>query len=162
MTTSSVRTQVIGAAGEVLVQYKLLKHSIDSARMTTDDGIDLVMYLPVSRQAATVQVKAQWDARPAGGKGEPTRGWSFDVNCPAQWLACVDVSRDRVWLFTIDEARELAQEKPASGKWKLYWYTDEANVKGSPRREADMAGSEIETVIRQRLLGESAVVEGNS
>jgi hypothetical protein len=43
MTASSVRTQIIGAAGEALVTYKLLKHSIDSARMTTDAGVDVVM-----------------------------------------------------------------------------------------------------------------------
>ena len=39
-------TQHIGAAGELLVQYQLLKMGIDSARMTTDAGIDLVVYPP--------------------------------------------------------------------------------------------------------------------
>ena len=39
-------TQAIGAAGELLVQYQLLKLGIDSARLTTDSGIDLVMYVP--------------------------------------------------------------------------------------------------------------------
>lgn len=34
----------IGAAGELLVQFKLLKYGIDSARMTTDAGVDLVAY----------------------------------------------------------------------------------------------------------------------
>jgi hypothetical protein len=42
MTSKSVRTQIIGAAGEVLITYKLLKFGIDSARMTTDAGVDLV------------------------------------------------------------------------------------------------------------------------
>lgn len=46
MTTNKVRTQIIGAAGEALLGYKLLKHEIDSARMTTDAGVDLVMYVP--------------------------------------------------------------------------------------------------------------------
>jgi hypothetical protein len=36
MTSSDIRKQIIGAAGEALVTYKLLKHEIDSARMTTD------------------------------------------------------------------------------------------------------------------------------
>ena len=31
-------TQHIGAAGELLVQYRLLKLGIDSARLTTDAG----------------------------------------------------------------------------------------------------------------------------
>lgn len=33
--------QHIGAAGELLVQYQLLKLGIDSVRLTTDAGIDL-------------------------------------------------------------------------------------------------------------------------
>ena len=42
MTSKSVRTQIIGAAGEVLITYKLLKFGIDGARTTTDAGVDLV------------------------------------------------------------------------------------------------------------------------
>ena len=41
-----MRTQHIGAAGVLLVQYQLLKMGIDSARMTTDAGVDLVVYGP--------------------------------------------------------------------------------------------------------------------
>jgi hypothetical protein len=40
------------------LQYQLLKHEIDSARLTTDSGIDLVMYVPGTHEALTVQVKA--------------------------------------------------------------------------------------------------------
>ena len=49
--------QAIGAAGELLVQYRLIKRGIDSARLTTDSGIDLVMYIPGTTEAHTVQVK---------------------------------------------------------------------------------------------------------
>ncbi len=52
-------TLAMGAAGELLVQYKLLKLGIDSARLTTDSGIDQVMYLPESKSAATIQVKTK-------------------------------------------------------------------------------------------------------
>jgi hypothetical protein len=41
-------TQHIGAAGELLVQYRLLKMGIESAWMTTDAGVDLVVYAPGS------------------------------------------------------------------------------------------------------------------
>jgi hypothetical protein len=47
----------------------------------------------------------------------------------------------------MNEARELAQQKPASGDWRLYWYSDEAVVKGDPRRESDMIGYRIDTVL---------------
>ncbi len=45
-TPAKLGTQALGAAGELLVQYQLLKHGIDSAHLTTDSGIDLVMYVP--------------------------------------------------------------------------------------------------------------------
>ena len=147
MTSEKVRTQIIGAAGEALVTYKLLKHEIDSARMTTDAGVDLVMYVPGTRDAATIQVKSQWAPVPAGGKGSLTHGWVFDPSCPADYLAVVDLSRDKAWLFKIDEARELAQQKPASGSWRIYWYPDDAVVSGTPRREADMSVYQVEKIL---------------
>jgi hypothetical protein len=52
-----VTTHHIGAAGELLVQYRLLKLGIDSARLTTDAGVDLVVYSPATGRATTVQVK---------------------------------------------------------------------------------------------------------
>ena len=67
-----MKTQHIGAAGELLVQYQLLKIGIDSSRMTIDAGIDLVVYAPGNRTASTVQVKAIMGAKPAGGRGAPT------------------------------------------------------------------------------------------
>lgn len=147
MDKEKVRTQIIGAAGESLVTYKLLKHEIDSARMTTDAGVDLVMYIPGHHKSATIQVKSLWVPVPAGGKGEPQCSWIFDSSCPAEWLAVVDLSRDRAWLFKMAEAKAVAQQKPDSGKWRVYWYFDDAAVSGTPRRESDMVDYEIDTVL---------------
>lgn len=147
MATNSIRTQIIGAAGEALVTYKLLKHSVDSARMTTDAGVDLVMYVPGVNSAATIQVKAQWEPVPAGGKGPFVHSWVFDSAYEADWLALVDISRDRAWLLEMDKARELAQQKPHSGKWRIYWYPNNAVVGGNPRRESDMTAYEIDSVV---------------
>lgn len=147
MPAGSIRKPIIGAAGEALITYKLLKHGIDSARMTTDAGIDLVMYVPGTQDAATIQVKAIWEPTPAGGRGAPTINWVFDSQCPAQWLAVVDLSRDKAWLFTMDTARELAKQKPASGNWRIYWYLNESVVSGTPTRESDMAQYEIDVVL---------------
>lgn len=117
-------TQHIGAAGELLVQYQLLKLDIDidSARLTTDAGIDLVVYAPgtATATATTVQVKANLAAKPAGGKGQLSRGWDFPHICPAQLLALVALDCDSVWLFTMAEARELAQQHSPKGIRKLY------------------------------------------
>jgi hypothetical protein len=46
-----METAQIGASGVLLIQYKLLKRGIDSSPMTTDDGIDLVVYSPAARRA---------------------------------------------------------------------------------------------------------------
>jgi hypothetical protein len=97
MTTDKVRTQIIGAAGEALVTYSLLRNEIGSARMTTDGGVDLVMYILGHGQSATIQVKAQWVLVPAGGKGELQCSSQFDRDCPADWLAVVDSSRAVAW-----------------------------------------------------------------
>ena len=134
-----MNTQHIGAAGELLVQYQLLKIGIDSARMTTDAGIDLVVYAPGDRSASTVQVKANMGAKPAGGRGPLSRGWYFPDQCPAQLLAFVALDTDTAWLFTQKEAQELAQQHSTRGIRQLYWRLKATPVgPKSPRHEAQM------------------------
>ena len=105
MNPVKLGTQAIGAAGELLVQYQLLRQGIDSARLTTDSGIDLVMYVPGHRSAATIQVKTNLGPKPAGGKGKLLLSWPFPDDLRAQWLACVDMSTDSAWLFPTERAR---------------------------------------------------------
>ena len=47
----------------------------------------------------------------------------------------------------MEKARELAQQKPDSGAWRIYWYLDESVVSGTPRRESDMTQYEIDGVL---------------
>ena len=68
-------TQQIGRLGELLVQYELLRHGIDSAPMTTDSGIDLVAYSPDKKASFTIQVKANLAPKPSGGKGSAAIDW---------------------------------------------------------------------------------------
>lgn len=161
MTTTKMGTLGIGAAGELLVQYRLLKHGIDSARLTTDSGIDLVMYLPGDQVAATIQVKAVQKPGPAGGKGKPALGWRFPHNCPAQWLAFVDLSTDSVWLLTIDRARELAQQHHPNDGRLLYWYVGDDGPPAA-RRQSHMDNDTIAAVAARLLAGELVTAEGNS
>ncbi|WP_166880006.1 hypothetical protein [Salinibacterium sp. ZJ450] len=135
-------TQHIGAAGEILVQYQLLKLEIDSARLTTDSGVDLVVYSPGDGAATTVQVKTVRSPMPSGGSGKAAIGWSFPHDCQADMLAVTSLSTDTVWLFTLAEARELAQQHTTAGARRLYWYTDEAIAQknGVPLKQSDMAG----------------------
>jgi hypothetical protein len=133
-------TQHIGAAGELLVQYQLLKLGIDSARLTTDAGIDLVAYAPATGAATTMQVKTVERSTPAGGRGRLAIGWNFPHNTPAQLLAFTSLEADRVWLFTTAEAQEVAQQHTAGGLRRLYWYTDPLTPqrKGVPLLQTDM------------------------
>jgi hypothetical protein len=134
-----VTTQHIGAAGELLVQYRLLKAGIDSARLTTDAGIDLVVYAPGNATATTVQVKSNLAAGPAGGKGQLSRGWNFPHTCPAQLLALVALDVDRAWLLTRAEARELAQQHSPKGIRRLYWFLEPpTGGAAGARHEAEM------------------------
>ena len=41
----------------------------------------------------------------------------------------------------------MSQQKPESGKWRIYWYPDNLEVGGNPRRESDMATYEIDAVL---------------
>ena len=134
-----MNTQHIGAAGELLVQYQLLKFGIDSARLTTDAGIDLVVYVPGQQAARTVQIKANLGPKPAGGRGPLSRNWYFPHECPAELLALVALDSDKVWLFTLKEAQNLAQQHSERGVRQLYWRLDDTLAgTGSPRHEGQM------------------------
>lgn len=117
-------TQHIGAAGELLVQYRLVKLGIDSARLTTDSGVDLVAYSPGANTAHTIQVKTQRAASPSGGKGALSVGFFFPHELRAEMLALTLLETDDVWIFTRDEARQLAQQNNARGMRQLYWYSE--------------------------------------
>jgi hypothetical protein len=136
----------IGAAGELLVQYQLLKYGVDSARLTTDSGIDLVMYVPGTKEAATIQVKATNDPKPAPGKTTPRIGLIFPDSCKAQWLATADLSRDRVWLMRTEQARQMAQQHRPDGTRALYWDIDTTERIGKPYAETDLDPYILHTV----------------
>ncbi len=79
--------------------------------------------------------------------------WGFPDDSKAQWLACSDMSTDSVWMFPMDQARDLAQQKHAGGTRGLYFYTDES-VGPKSLRVSDMTGHRLEAVISKLLGGE--------
>jgi len=56
-TLRKLTSQQTGKCGELLVQYQLLKHGVESAPMTTDYGVDLVAFHAAKRKTVTIQVK---------------------------------------------------------------------------------------------------------
>ena len=119
----TLKTAQIGKCGELLVQYRLLLLGIESSPMATDSGIDLVAYSPTQKAAHTIQVKTNLRAKPGGGSGKAALDWWIPENCPAQFVTLVDLSSQAIWLFTLDEALQHAQQRP-KGRAHLYMYTD--------------------------------------
>jgi hypothetical protein len=111
-------TQQIGKAGELLLQYKLLLHGIESAPMTTDSGVDLVAYSSSRKDAITIQVKTNLKPKPGGGRGKLALDWWIPEDSPAQLIAVIDLSCEKIWLFTLEEVNALAQQHP-KGRYHL-------------------------------------------
>jgi hypothetical protein len=116
-------TAQIGRCGELLVQYRLLSHGVESAPLTTDSGIDLVAYSPLCERAFTIQVKSALRPKQAGGHGRLTMDWWLREDSPAELVALTDLSRDRVWLFSHQELDRLAQQR-SSGRLHFYFYIE--------------------------------------
>lgn len=124
------------------MQYRLVKLGIDSARLTTDSGVDLAAYAPASASASTIQVKTQAVPSPSGGKGALSVGFFFPDDLRAELLAVTLLSEDTVWLFTRDEARARAQQHNRRGMRQLYWYMEPRPVRAgvtSPLHSGDLA-----------------------
>ena len=145
-------TQQIGRLGELLVQYELLRHGIDSSPMTTDSGIDLAAYFPDKKRSFTIQVKTNLAPKPGGGKGAPAIDWWVDENCPAEWIAFADVSTRRVWMLTRQELASAAQQR-SNGRLHLYMYTDSGTR--AYQRHGDSRFSEFLFENRTSLLFDS-------
>jgi len=123
----------IGKCGELLVQYRLLLLGIESAPLSTDTGIDLVAYAPGIREAITIQVKANLQAKPGGGKGKAALDWWIPEQSPAQYVALVDLSSESIWLMSHAELLAHAQQR-SSGKLHFYMYTDPSVKRRNPER----------------------------
>jgi hypothetical protein len=91
--------------------------------MSTDSGIDLVIYSPRQQVAHTIQVKTNLKAKAGGGTGKAALDWWIPEDCPSNFVALVDLSSESVWLLTVEECLQHAQQRP-KGRAHLYMYTD--------------------------------------
>jgi hypothetical protein len=142
----------IGKCGELLVQQRLLKYGIESSPMATDAGIDLVAFSAVSARARTIQIKTNLRAKPGGGKGPLALDWWMPENSPAEYFALVDLESDGIWLFSREEMRAVAQQKP-EGRLHFYMYVDAAQ---QPRR----SGCHIREFGAYRIENKAAAIFG--
>jgi hypothetical protein len=143
-------TLQIGAAGVLLIQYRLLRIGIESAPMTTDTGIDLVAYSSTKEEAVTIQVKTCLKPKPAGGKGRLTLDWWLRSDSPAKYVGVVNLEGDQVWLFGHDDFVRAAQQKP-EGRLHFYFYVD-ADYPAKPGcHERDFRDHLIERAARKLI-----------
>lgn len=149
-SSSKLSTQQIGKLGELLVQYRLLLIGIESAHLTTDSGIDLVAYSHSRKEAITIQVKTNLKPKPGGGKGKLALDWWVPDNSPAEIFALVDVSENRIWVFTRDEMKAKAQQQP-EGRLHFYIHTEQ---KVKRRKDAPAASlQDFENFLLENRVG---------
>lgn len=90
----------------------LLKHGVESAPLTTDPGIDLVAFRDVHQKAVTIQVKTSTHRTerndPTGSKWGKWLLWEIRNDCPADYIAVVDLEYQKFWLIPKKEFIEKA------------------------------------------------------
>ena len=106
-----------GRCGELIVQYILLKYGIESAPLTTDSGVDLVAYSPNGKRPITIQVKTSSHLGPENDKWLL---WQIKKECPADYIAAVDLERNMFWFIKTEEFMKIASNA-AKGQKRLWW-----------------------------------------
>jgi hypothetical protein len=67
-----------------------------------------------SSDGRRIEVYANREPKPAGGKGRPALDWMLDGESSADLIAVADLSTDRVWLFRREEAFNIHPGAAAS------------------------------------------------
>jgi hypothetical protein len=141
--------QQIGKCGELLVQFELLKRGIESSRMTTDAGVDLVVYSPKKKDAITIQVKTNLKPKPSGGKGKLALDWCVPIKNEAEIIALVELDTYKIWLIPWSDFQKLAQQK-SDKQFHFYMYVDPSakdRPDNRPHREFEFSHFLIENMI---------------
>jgi len=136
-------TRQKGRCGELLVQYCLLKHGVESAPLTTDTGIDLVAYSSIGKKPVTIQVKtsSQHDR-----DGDRWLEWQIPEGCPADYIAAVDLDRSIFWLIETKEFNNQAR-RTSRGKRRLLWAPTGFECKRTRLKEEQFRDYEMNTAI---------------
>ncbi len=112
---------MIGVSGKLFVNSMLLRQGLSCE--LAGNGYDLEVSLSKPRRLWKILVTTNLQPKKAGGKGKMALDWWVPVDHDADYIACVDLSTLRVWLFRSQEYAKLAQQK-AGGKHHLYMYTN--------------------------------------
>ena len=138
----------IGRCGELLVQYVFLKNGIESAPLTTDVGIDLVAYPGMGEKPLTIQVKT---SSHLGTVDDKWILWQIPEDCPADYIAAVDMVRNKFWLIQTAEFNKIAQ-RTSKGKRRLWWPLPGYEYRRAKLREEQFKKYEMDDAI-PRVFG---------
>ena len=138
-------TQQIGKCGELLVQYRLLTWGINTSSLTVDVGVDLVAFDDAGQKIVKIQVKTTQI------KKDSWVEWSVEKNTSADYIACVDITRERFWLIKKEDFEKAVS---AGHNWSLWWYLPgKRGEKARARVEEEFAKDESEKAIPQIFTG---------
>jgi hypothetical protein len=102
-------SRAINQRGMERAAAKLSKLGADTEPTGTTEVHLLARYQGGS-DAVAVTVKATTGPQPGGGHGKMALHWWIKDATPADQVAFVDLSSDRVWLLKMEEVRALAQQ----------------------------------------------------
>ena len=145
----NLTTPQIGKCGELLVQYTLLKYGVESAPLTTDPGIDLVAFPNIKdspeerRKPLTIQVKTSTHHNSTGDKWLE---WQIPEDCPADYIAAVDLIRNKFWLIRTEIFSQRASHA-GEGQLRLWRSLPGYESKRSERKEDQFKEYEMEAAI---------------
>ena len=111
----------IGYAGMLLVRSLMLREGI--ACEAAEGSLDLEIDLARPKRRFGLLVVTNLRPKKAGGKGKTALDWWIPAKSDADFIACVDLSTLRVWLFSSAEITKFAQQR-SGNKLHLYMYTD--------------------------------------
>ena len=137
-----LNTQQIGRCGELLVQYRLLKHAVESAPLTTDFGVDLVAFRVDNKKPISIQVKTCTYR----DKNDKWVEWWVSNNCPADYIALVDLERDKCWIFKFDDEYKRLSSKSGEGH-RLWWSLPGYESERSIHKEEQFRGYGLDSII---------------
>ncbi|OQX85085.1 MAG: hypothetical protein B6D63_03010 [Candidatus Latescibacteria bacterium 4484_7] len=118
---NEVPKATIGQSGKYLTYSLLLREGIPCTE--SKNGIDLLVSMKKPVRQFGLLVVSNLRPKKVGGQGKMALDWWVPKNTTADVIACVDLSTLRVWLFSIEEFKNLAQQKTSS-KYHLYMYTE--------------------------------------
>lgn len=120
---NSIPKNLIGQSGEHFVQSMLLREGITCS--SGENEVDIVVRLTKPKRQFWILVVSNLQPKKAGGQGKQALDWWIPFQNNVDFIACVDLSTLRAWIFDNNELAKLAQQR-TSGKFHLYMYTDKA------------------------------------